>query len=111
MARYIIREGTVRGQGRYWTLAVETGRGVCFWDYGDPIIYVDRELARKAAGTVGGRVVRLITKAERAVREEREATVRWLREQACGCPDCNAESGLEVELAGAIERGDHRKGE
>jgi len=101
MVRYIIREGTVRGQGRYWSLAVEAGRGVCFWDYGDPIVYEDRDLAHKAAGTVGGRVVRLITKADRAVREEREAVVRWLRERHWSY----------YGAADTIERGDHRKGE
>lgn len=98
MARYIIREGTVRGQGRYWTLDVVAGRGVRFWDYGDPIVYEDRDLAYKAAATVGGRVVRLITKAERAVREERAAVVRWMRKNYL------------VGSAGCIERGDHRRG-
>lgn len=102
MVRYIIREGTVRGQGRYWC-----GK----WSDTDKFIYMDREQPSKAAIHLGGRVVCLTTKAEREVRKEREAVVRWLREQACGCPDCNAESGFEVELADAIERGDHRKGE
>lgn len=108
MARYIIREGTVRGQGRYWTARATKAER---WseDRRDAFRYGTHTVARMDAEYEGGRVVRLITKAERAVREEREATVRWLREQACGCPDCNAKSGVEWELAGAIERGDHRR--
>lgn len=97
MVRYIIREGTVRGQGRYWSLAVEAGRGVCFWDYGDPIVYEDRDLAHKAAGTVGGRVVRLITKAERAVRGH-EATIGRLSE------DLRAARAARADLFSALSR-------
>jgi hypothetical protein len=60
-----------------------------------------REQTCKVAAEVDGRVVRLITKADRAVREEREAVVRWLRERHWSY----------YGAADTIERGDHRKGE
>lgn len=92
MARYIIREGTVRGQGRYWC-----GK----WSDTDKFIYMDREQPSKAAIHLGGRVVCLTTKAEHEARKERAAVVRWLREHHWSY----------YGAADAIERGDHRKGE
>lgn len=55
MARYIIREGTVRGQGRYW----------CgWWSNTDKFRYMGREQTCKVAAEVGGRVVRLIERGD-----------------------------------------------
>lgn len=66
--RYIVREGTVRGQGRYWSFEAGAGRGGYFWDHGDPVIYDTWESAWASACLVGGRVVRLTSRAERARR-------------------------------------------
>lgn len=64
----------MRGQGRYWA-PFDAGRGVRFWGYGDPIIYEDRDEAHKAAVTVGGRVVPLVSPSEKL----RAAIVKELR--------------------------------
>lgn len=69
--KYIIREGTVRGQGRYWSFEAGAGRSGYFWAPDDPVFYTGNvDEVRRQARAIGGRVVRLTTKAERAVRED-----------------------------------------
>jgi uncharacterized coiled-coil protein SlyX len=78
MARYIIREGTVRGQGRYlaWDVECAPRIGSVWSDTMIKAVYEDRDKAEEIAKKNGGRVVSVTTKSERAVREERDAAVR-----------------------------------
>jgi hypothetical protein len=75
MARYIIREGTVRGQGRYlaWDVECAPRIGSVWSDTMIKAVYEDRDKAEEIAKKS---VVRVTTKSERAVREERDAAVR-----------------------------------
>lgn len=110
--RYIIREGTVRGQGRYWT-----GTPGRLWsdDPGDAWRFASSVLARSGTDQYQACVVRLATKAERAVCAERAAIVKELRAVARGpalvmsAREAQLGAACEariLELADRIERGE-----
>lgn len=107
--KYIIREGKVRGQGRYlavrarWSVDIQPA---LWWPEHMRLHVVD--VARER----GGRVVRLTTKVERAVRKELGMVVRKIRWVAAVTKEHHPEGASALlGVATAIERGDHRKGE
>jgi hypothetical protein len=71
--RYIVREGKVRGKGRYWHALGDR------WIKGRPALtYSDRTIAGIDAKDLGGRVVRLLSHEEAKAKASAEA----LREAA-----------------------------
>lgn len=82
-ARWVVREGQVRRCGSYWS----NGPNQQWWVHATAM-KMDREKAERLAKALGGRIVRLVSRAEAIARAERKARREALEDAAAMLDRC-----------------------